>query len=173
VTKAGDIDDVLLGIVPERPAHRDLIRAAAGVRHDPALRHGRPAAYQQVLSGDEIPVADRMPGHDNVYVCATHSGVMFAPLLAEPLLRAGPHRRRAAPLTQRNLRTRNASCRASRPCARSSSMRFSQASPDAWSAQSRRMALAVLQPREPQQIIGEAATLDPSYHGQKVSLEGQ
>jgi hypothetical protein len=52
-------------------------------------------------------------------------------------------------------------------------MRFSQASPDAWSAQSRRMALAVLQPREPQQIIGEAATLDPSYHGQKVSLEGQ
>jgi glycine/D-amino acid oxidase-like deaminating enzyme len=37
----------------------------------------------RTLPGDEMPVVGRIPGHDNVYVCATHSGVTFAPLLAE------------------------------------------------------------------------------------------
>jgi D-hydroxyproline dehydrogenase subunit beta len=37
----------------------------------------------RVLPGDELPVAGRIPGHGNVYVCATHSGVTLAPLLAE------------------------------------------------------------------------------------------
>ena len=37
----------------------------------------------RVLPGDEMPVAGRIPGHGNVYVCATHSGVTLAPLLAE------------------------------------------------------------------------------------------
>lgn len=37
----------------------------------------------RVLPGDELPVVGRIPGHDNVYVCATHSGVTLAPLLAE------------------------------------------------------------------------------------------
>jgi D-hydroxyproline dehydrogenase subunit beta len=37
----------------------------------------------RVLPGDELPVVGRIPGHDNLYVCATHSGVTLAPLLAE------------------------------------------------------------------------------------------
>jgi glycine/D-amino acid oxidase-like deaminating enzyme len=37
----------------------------------------------RVLPGDELPVAGPIPGHGNVYVCATHSGVTLAPLLAE------------------------------------------------------------------------------------------
>ncbi|HXW87175.1 MAG TPA: FAD-binding oxidoreductase [Streptosporangiaceae bacterium] len=37
----------------------------------------------RVLPGDEMPVVGLIPGHDNLYVCATHSGVTLAPLLAE------------------------------------------------------------------------------------------
>ena len=37
----------------------------------------------RVLPEDGLPVVGRISGHDNVYVCATHSGVTLAPLLAE------------------------------------------------------------------------------------------
>jgi D-hydroxyproline dehydrogenase subunit beta len=37
----------------------------------------------RVMPEDGLPVAGRIPGHDNLYVCATHSGVTLAPLLAE------------------------------------------------------------------------------------------
>jgi D-hydroxyproline dehydrogenase subunit beta len=37
----------------------------------------------RVLPEDGLPVVGRIPGHDNVYVSATHSGVTLAPLLAE------------------------------------------------------------------------------------------
>ena len=52
-------------------------------------RGGRPSFGGAVrigvraLPGDEMPVVGRIPGHDNVYVCTTHSGVTLAPLLAE------------------------------------------------------------------------------------------
>lgn len=37
----------------------------------------------RVMPEDGLPVAGRIPGYDNLYVCATHSGVTLAPLLAE------------------------------------------------------------------------------------------
>lgn len=37
----------------------------------------------RVLTEDGLPAVGRIPGHDNLYVCATHSGVTLAPLLAE------------------------------------------------------------------------------------------
>jgi D-hydroxyproline dehydrogenase subunit beta len=37
----------------------------------------------RVLPKDGLPTVGRVPGHDNLYLCATHSGVTLAPLLAE------------------------------------------------------------------------------------------
>jgi len=37
----------------------------------------------RVLPEDGLPAVGRIPGHDNVYLCVTHSGVTLAPLLGE------------------------------------------------------------------------------------------
>jgi glycine/D-amino acid oxidase-like deaminating enzyme len=37
----------------------------------------------RVLPEDGLPAVGPVPGHDNLYLCATHSGVTLAPLLAE------------------------------------------------------------------------------------------
>jgi glycine/D-amino acid oxidase-like deaminating enzyme len=55
-------------------------------------RHVRAAADAEVesvrigiriLPEDGLPVVGLIPGYDNLYVCATHSGVTLAPLLGE------------------------------------------------------------------------------------------
>lgn len=37
----------------------------------------------RVIPEDGLPAVGRIPGHDNLYVCATHSGVTLAPLLGQ------------------------------------------------------------------------------------------
>jgi glycine/D-amino acid oxidase-like deaminating enzyme len=68
--------------VPE-PAVRLLRDTARHVRGADEVGVEAVRIGVRVLPGDEMPVVGRIPGHDNVYVCATHSGVTLAPLLAE------------------------------------------------------------------------------------------
>jgi D-hydroxyproline dehydrogenase subunit beta len=70
-------------VPPPQPALRLLretgryVRAAA----DAGVESARIGI--RIMPADGLPVAGRIPGHDNLYVCATHSGVTLAPLLAE------------------------------------------------------------------------------------------
>jgi glycine/D-amino acid oxidase-like deaminating enzyme len=68
--------------VPE-PAARLLRDTARHIRGADEVDVEAVRIGVRVLPGDEMPVAGRIPGHGNVYVCATHSGVTLAPLLAE------------------------------------------------------------------------------------------
>jgi glycine/D-amino acid oxidase-like deaminating enzyme len=74
--------DTPLVPVPE-PAVRLLRDTARHVRGADEVDVEAVRIGVRVLPGDEMPVVGRIPGHDNVYVCATHSGVTLAPLLAE------------------------------------------------------------------------------------------
>jgi len=74
--------DTPLVPVPE-PAVRLLRDTARHVRGADEVDVEAVRIGVRVLPGDEMPVVGRIPGHDNVYVCATHSGVTLAPMLAE------------------------------------------------------------------------------------------
>jgi glycine/D-amino acid oxidase-like deaminating enzyme len=74
--------DTPLAPVPE-PAARLLRDTARHVRGADEVDVEAVRIGVRVLPGDEMPVVGRIPGHGNVYVCAAHSGVTLAPLLAE------------------------------------------------------------------------------------------
>jgi len=71
--------------------YRSPIDGLCGLLHD-TERHVRGAGDagvesarigMRVLPEDGLPVVGHIPGHENLYVCATHSGVTLAPLIAE------------------------------------------------------------------------------------------